>query len=918
MKKWAARVNATARLSVSLVALAAGTDTLAPEFNRDIRPILSNRCFTCHGPDPANRKTALRFDTEEGAFAALSGGRHAIVRGDPGRSELWRRVTSENTATRMPPAYLGQEKLSPREIELVRRWIEQGAKWQPHWSFLPVQRPRVPEHKAGDWARSPIDHFVRARLEHEGLKPSPEAGRATLIRRLALGLTGLPPTPAEVAAFVNDPSPDADEKVVDRLLRSPRYGERMAARWLEAARYADTNGYSQDGARSMWRWRDWVIDAFNRNLPFDQFTIEQLAGDLLPNATRDQIIGTAFNRNHRTNGEGGIVDEEFRVEYVADRAETTSTVWLGLTVGCARCHDHKYDPIRQRDYYRLFAYFNNVPEKGLVYNYGNEYPLIQAPTPEHERTLAELNQQVEALRKAYEGTRPELEQAQRRWEKWLRSSGAADCSIREGLVLHYPLDGDLSVSLAGYAGAQAAVAEGEAKPAGEARAASEARQLSYGDGRVRQAASFDGARYVEAPEVAHFSYDTPFTLAAWIYPLAADGAIVSKEYDYPEAEGYGLYLKDGKIWLHFTRRWTDISLRLQTKRPLELSRWHHVAMTYNARRKGEKVRIYANGESQPVEVLFDELVSPVTDKEPFRIGAGGGNRFRGSIDDVRVYNRALAPEEAAVLPVLATAAEIAAKPPSRRSPAEARKLAACFLETASPDRIQTARRDWLRAASRRDEYSESVPTVMVMQEMEKPRDTFILKRGAYDAPGEKVSAGVPAFLPALRKESSGNRLGLARWLVDPSNPLTARVTVNRLWQMLFGAGLVKTVGDFGSQGEWPVHPDLLDWLAAEFVESGWDVKALLKTMVMSSTYRQSSAVTSALLEKDPENRLLARGPRFRLSAEMIRDQALAVSGLLVEKLGGPSVKPYQPPGLWEELAAGIKYERDKGDALYRR
>ena len=414
------------------------------EFNRDIRPIFSDKCFTCHGPDKANRVTELRFDTEAGAKITLSEGRQSVVAGDAGKSELFRRIASNDDAVRMPPAAMGHAKLSDTEIDLIRRWIEQGAKWEGHWAFIPPKRPEFPPVKSKKWPRNPIDTLVLHRLEREGLAPAPEADKATLIRRLSLDLTGLPPTPPEVDAFLSDGSPKAYEKVVDRLLQSSRYGERMAARWLDAARYADTNGYQSDGVRSMWRWRDWVIDAFNRNLPFDQFTIEQIAGDMLPNARPDQRIASGFNRNHRTNAEGGIVPEEFRVEYVADRAETTSTVWLGLTVGCARCHDHKYDPIKQKEFYQLFAYFNNVPEKGLVYNFGNEEPYIKAPTPKQEARLSTLDGRAEAAKKSYLSLQPEIARAQREWEQSLASAEPFDWSIRDGLVAYYPLDGFLA------------------------------------------------------------------------------------------------------------------------------------------------------------------------------------------------------------------------------------------------------------------------------------------------------------------------------------------------------------------------------------------------------------------------------------------------------------------------------------------
>ena len=805
----------------------------------------------------------------------------------------------------MPPAYAGQPKLSDREINLIRLWIAQGAKWQKHWAFVPPKRPQPAQVKKRDWSRNPIDHFILSRLEREGLTPSPEADRNTLIRRVTLDLTGLPPTPPEVDAFLKDKSPNAYERVIDRLLQSPRYGERMAARWLDAARYADTNGYQSDGVRSMWRWRDWVIDAFNRNMTFDQFTIEQIAGDMLPHATREQKLASAFNRNHRTNAEGGIVPEEFRVEYVADRVQTTSTVWLGLTVGCARCHDHKYDPIKQKEFYQLFAYFNNVPEKGLVYNFGNEEPFIKAPTAEQEARLKDLDKKILVAEQKFAALQPELAKTQRAWEESLRQSPAVDWSVRDGLVLHYPLEGFL------VAGCH----EGRPVIGGTPDC-----ELPFVTGKVGRAGNFDGKRFIDAGEVAGFNYQDPFGLAAWIYPTAPNGALMSRIEDFPQGEGYGLYLKDGKVRLHITKRWTDIGLRLETANTLELNRWHHVAMTYDGKRKAAGVRIYIDNEPQKLTVLFDELTWSIDYRAPFRIGAGEGpeNRFHGIIDEVRVYNRALSPEEVAVVPILQTVSEIASIPPEKRSLAQADKLTFCFLDQYAPKRFQEARCELLELRQEREKFYDTIPTVMVMQESEKPRDAFVLNRGAYDNLGEKVTPGVPAILPPLRKDWQNNRLGLARWLVDPSNPLTARVTVNRFWQMLFGVGLVKTVEDFGFQGERPVHPGLLDWLATEFMQKGWDVKGIVKTMVMSAAYRQSSKVTPELLEKDPENRLLARGPRFRLPAEVIRDQALAVAGLLVEQIGGPSVKPYQPPGLWEEVSFGDTYQPDEGESLYRR
>ena len=871
----------------------------AVEFNRDIRPILSDKCFTCHGPDPSQRMSKLRLDTEAGAFADL-GERFAIVPGEPARSEMYRRISSSEPAVRMPPAFSGRT-LTPQQIDLIRRWIEQGAKWQAqHWSFIPPRTPALPRVHNRSWPRNSIDFFVLERLEREGLSPSGEADKATLIRRVSLDLTGLPPTPAEIDAFLQDPSPNAYEKVVDRLLDSPRYGERMAAQWLNAARYADTNGYQTDAERSMWRWRDWVIDAFNRNMPFDQFTIEQIAGDMLPNPTLEQRIATGFNRNHRGNGEGGVIPEEFAVEYVVDRLETTSTVWLGLTLGCARCHDHKYDPFTQKDFYRLFAYFNNVPEKGRANKYGNSPPMIKAPTDAQKAQVQELERKLEAAEKKFAKLETAVAEAQRSWEKEFARTQPADWSVARGLVVHYRLDGDLGGK------PDCALAQ-EGEPA-------------FVTGRVGQAASFDGKHFLNAGDIAGFGFYDKFTLAAWVYPTAAQGAIVANAEDVSEPLGYGLYLKKGKVQINLVVRWLDDALRVQTEGALELNRWHHVLATYDGSHLADGVRIYVDGEPQELEVLLDELSQSFHFPEHrLRIGAGGGpeNRFRGYVDDVRVYKVVLRPDEAAVVATSSSIAEILALPSEKRSRLQSGKIKLYFLEEQAPAEIRQAWAQVRDLRVQKQKFWESIPTIMVMQERETPRPTHLLIRGAYDRPGERVTPGVPAVLAPLPQGWENNRLGFARWLVHPSNPLTARVIVNRFWQMYFGSGLVKTAENFGLQGEWPTHPELLDWLAAEFVQTGWNVKAMQQLIVSSATYQQSSQVTPELLQKDPGNRLLARGTRFRLSAGMVRDQALAMAGLMVEKIGGPSVKPYQPAGLWKELS-GDEYKPDKGESLYRR
>ncbi|MBI2947962.1 MAG: DUF1553 domain-containing protein [Verrucomicrobia bacterium] len=803
-----------------------------------------------------------------------------------------------------------------------------GAEPQDHWAFRVPHRPALPRVQSQPWSRNGIDYFVLARLEKEKLQPSPEADKATLFRRVSLDLTGLPPTPSELDAFLSDNSPKAYEKIVDRLLASSRFGERMAILWLDAARYADTSGYQTDGERYMWRWRDWVIDAFNQNMPFDQFTIEQIAGDLLPGATLDQRIATGFNRNHRGNSEGGIIAEEYAVEYVVDRVDTTCTVWLGLTMGCARCHDHKYDPFTQKEYYQLFAFFNNVPEKGRAIKLGNSPPVIKAPTPAQVKTMQILEDELATAERQFRALEPEILSAQANWERSLVAQLAtapaatdgtervqgdlqlfvADWTVSDSLTAHFPLDG-LLLATNHVSGSNA--------PAAIKFAAGDA---AFAPGKLGQAAAFDGQRFVDAGKAGDFGFLDKFSFTAWIFPQGSHaGAILSRTGESPESDGYSLCLTNGRVQLNLVKRWLDDALRVETEMPLTPNAWHHVAATYDGSRVADGIRIYVDGKPEKLKVNLDELNQSFKTSEPFRIGSGGGPeiRFRGLIDDVRIYDRVLMAQEAAIVATANSIAEILSLPPERRGASQALKLRSCFLDKHAPAPILDAKAKLADSRKRRDEFAEGLPTLMVMEEMQTPRDTFVLVRGQYDKPGEHVRMGVPNALRLPVQGDSTNRLALARWLVDSSNPLTARVAINQYWQMLFGTGLVKTVEDFGTRGELPSHPELMDWLATEFMRTGWNVKAMLKLIVMSATYRQSSKVTPSLLQKDPDNRWLARGPRFRLSADAIRDQAFAISGLLVEKLGGPSVKPYQPAGLWKELS-GTDYVPDKGEKLYRR
>jgi hypothetical protein len=914
------------------------------DFSRDIRPILSDKCFACHGPDAPNNKSPLRFDTEAHAFADLGEGRRAIVRSHPEQSELVRRITTEDQALRMPPVY-ATHKLTKEEIERLTEWIAQGAQWQQHWAFKAPVRPELPAVQNRAWSRNGIDSFVLARLEQEGLAPAAEADRATLIRRVSFDLTGVPPTPQEIDDFLRDVSPKAYEKVVDRLLASPRYGERMAYRWLDAARYADTNGYQLDGEREMWRWRDWVIEAFNRNRPFDKFVIEQLAGDLLPNPTLDQRIATAFNRNHRGNSEDGLVPEEYAVEYVVDRVDTVSTVFLGLTMGCARCHNHKYDPFSQKEYYQLFAYFNSIPEDGRFANFGNSRPWMPAPTREQQQQLRSLDAKIASAERQLAASLKDAAPAQRLWEKSLTASQERQWFPTDDLIVHHALDKDatLFINETSRTPEPDEPTEADASPKTKDQ---EKVEVGFKDGPAQYAASplgqgvaFDGKLWFDAGKAASFDYrdrvhdfKDRFAISAWFYPESENGGalvtrmsdnVTEQENNLPKGRGYGVFFLNGKVHFNLVGVWADDSFRVETQNTLPIKTWHHMVATFDSLQPLDKVQIYVDGQKQALKVNNNRLFRQFANNDAhLRLAGGGGPqwRFKGLLDEVRIYKALPGAEQIAILSCPDSLSRIAAIPPHARSEGQRLKIRNAFLEEVASTTSQSAWKSLRELQHQKAALEASIVTLMVMEELPQQRPAFVLRRGAYDAKGEGVERGVPAVLPALPKAWPSNRLGLARWLVSTENPLTARVTANRFWQMFFSTGLVKTAEDFGAQGERPSHPELLDWLAVEFQQSGWNVKALLKTIVMSSTYRQNSRLTPELLQRDPENRLLARGPRVRLPAEMIRDQALLVSGLLVEELGGPSVRPYQPEGLYKDLLFSnmTKYAQDKSQGLWRR
>jgi hypothetical protein len=876
------------RFLIFVVAFGFARVCLAVDFDREIRPILSDNCFACHGPDATKRLSNLRLDTSDGG--AFANG--VIVPGKSADSRLYNRISSSDKAKHMPPAYSGRT-LTAQQIELIKRWIDEGAKWQRHWAFDAPQRPEPPAAKEQGWARNPIDQFILAKLDREGVKHSPEAEKGILLRRVTYDLTGLPPTIAELNSFLADKSPDAYEKRVDALLASPRYGERMAVQWLDLARYADTHGYHIDSHREMWHWRDWVVNAFNKNMPFDEFTVDQLAGDLLPNATTEQKMASGFNRNHMINFEGGALPEEYQVEYVVDRVEATSTTWMGLTMGCARCHDHKYDPIPQRDFYRFFAFFNNVSEKGLDGREGNAEPYLPLPSPDQKARQDELKAAIAAHEKAL----PEdsIAKDQAAWEA--SQLAALQPHAHDGLLAHYEFDGNLTDSSGHYRYGR--VTHGD---------------LTYSNGAVGRGADFDGQTKAVFGHIPSFDPAQPFAVSLWLSvnqklkdPVLRQGGAIAVWLDgfeltsVPQQRVPRLYVSLG-----------DKAIRTVEHLPWP-DHMNHIAINYDG-----NLTVLING--KPVKTEPAQPVATPSDPEgPLEI-----DRFQGKLDDLRIYSRQLSLDD---IDYLQTQEPLRARLqilPAKRSKDQQSWVRNYYLAHAAPAPQQTAWAELKSLREAQDKLTSQIPTTMVMAELtDKPRDTFILARGDYRNQTEKVTPGVPSVLPPLPKDVPVNRLALAKWLVDPANPLTARVAVNRYWQMYFGTGIVKTAENFGSQGDPPSDQQLLDWLATEFMRTGWNVKGMQRLIVTSAAYRQSSRVTPELLEKDPENRLLARGPRFRLPSEMIRDGDLYLSGLLKENVGGPPVNPYQPKGVWEEIAYGDgftsqTYVQGHGDDVHRR
>ena len=896
-------------LRTSLLALCAPLAAVAAnvDFAREIRPLLSENCFACHGPDSNKRKAGLRLDQKESAFGKAESGEVAIVPGDLEKSELMRRVVSADGDEMMPPPK-EHKKLKPEQVELLRRWIKEGANWTGHWAFQPVKAEEPPKVQLPTFnVQHPIDRFVAARLEKEKLQPSPEEEPARLIRRLWLDLTGIPPSIAEVDTFVQSAFRDprsAMNSAVDRVLASPHFGERLAIPWLDLARYGDTSGYHNDSLRDMWLWREWVIKAFNANLPFDEFTIEQIAGDMLPEATMDQKIASGFHRNVMTSDEGGLIEAEYLNLYIVDRVATTGVTWLGLTVACAQCHDHKYDPITQRDFYQIYGFFHNVPENGKDgVRDRNPRPFLRVPTPEQSAETTRLDGEVAAADKAVQETGKAVDAKQADWEKQIAASGQA--AEPAGPLVKIPLDADGSGT-----GLDGQPLTGEVK--GEA---------IFTEGAVSTSLRLEKKGWIEYGDKFGFEKDQPFSVSAWLRLKPQGGSPFGKMESSAATRGWDVEMIGTRPTFHLIHQWPSNTITVQGERELPVDTFLHLLVTYDGSGKAAGVKMYVNGQPEKTKTQFDTLTETIKTPEPFSIGRRGGSGapFTGRVDDFRIYERALPPNEVAALGGGATFV-IAAIPVETRTPEQKAQLQKFFRETQAPE-LADAEKKLAEIRKTKDALERQIPNTMVMSEMEKPRDTFIKVRGAYDADGEKIAPAAPGFLPPIPPRADGkplDRLDFAKWLVAKEQPLTARVTVNRFWSMLFGNGLVKTVNDFGAQGEWPSHPELLDWLAADFMKD-WNVKRAIKQIVMSQTYRQSSKVSPQLLEKDSENRLLARGPRQRLDAEIIRDNALAIGGILNEKLGGKSIKPEQPPGTWEiNEMGGYNYDKSKGDDLYRR
>ncbi|MFY0607633.1 MAG: DUF1553 domain-containing protein [Cyclobacteriaceae bacterium] len=894
------------------------------DFNIHVKPIISDKCFACHGPDKDKIEAGLQLHEASTAFSELpeSPGKFAIVPGKLKKSEMFHRIMSQDDSDRMPPPEFNVN-LTEYEKAILVKWIEDGAEYKNHWAFDKPQKPDLPKVKNKDWITNEIDCFVLNRLEREKLTPNDEASKEHLIRRVSLDLTGLPPTLKEINDFVNDQSENAYEKLVDRLIASPHYGERMAAEWMDLSRYADTYGYQVDRFRDMSPWRDWVIKSFNDNTPYDQFITWQVAGDLLPESNREKLIATGFNRLHPQNMEGGIVDEEFRVEYVSDRTNVVGTGFMALTLGCAKCHDHKYDPIAQKDYFELYSFFNNQNETGQISWDPEDTPVpnIKIPTEEEEKVLAYLREKVAEQESIIETVKVNSATSFDTWLKNKSYQSISQNTSKRGLTGHFSLNSTLRNHAA------------SSQVAKMDRQFSKNEVPTYTSGYKGKGLLMNGDAWMDADPVGIFKRDQPFSIGLWltIPPELKEGVIFHKNkgtrlHSY---KGYHLNMINGKLEVMLAHTWPDNAIVKISTETIPRDEWFHIMMTYDGSSKAKGVKLFLNGEELETEVIHDNLyddiiyhnlVDQIYDK-PVEPGLQIGARWRGKgiknakVDELLVYDRELSQIE-----IMAMAESDAFKALQNTALAELSATQKSLLKDYFiKNQCSTCQKETKNLMMARRALVDSVSQVkefMVMKEMETPRQAYVLERGQYDALGEPVYPNTPKKILPWKEEYPKNRLGLAQWMTDPDHPLTARVAVNRFWQQFFGRGIVKTSNDFGNQGELPTHPALLDWIAVTFLESEWNVKEMQKRIVMSSTYRQSSIASDEKRAKDPENILLACGPKSRMTSEMLRDNALAASGLLNKEIGGKSVKPYQPDGIWSMNAD--TYVQDHGEDLYRR
>jgi hypothetical protein len=869
------------------------------DFNRDVKRILSDKCFTCHGPDARKQKADLRLDIASFAYEKTTeSGRKAIRPGDASASEVAHRILSTDPEYRMPTPE-SHLVLTAQEKAILIKWMEQGAEYKPHWAFVVPQDPDVPSVDDRRWSSNDIDRFILRTLEDKGLRPAAEADRETLLRRLSFDIRGFAPSIAEIDAFLADKDPKAYEKRIDLWLASPHYGERMAAYWLDVARFADSHGYLDDKHRDMSPWRDWVVSAYNRNIPYDKFVTWQLAGDLLPNPTQEQILATGFNRNHKQNSEAGIIEEEYRVEYVTDRTNTLGTALMAMTLGCAKCHDHKYDPVSQKDYYSLFAFFNSTFEKGSP-NYGGADvvpgPTVRLSTPEQDRAIAQWKSEVARLEAVEQGRFQAISDAQA-----TATDAAIAASLASKATAH--LDFDRATVKDTVSG----LFHNDVDPTANGTY----RKAEFGKGVRGRSLRYNDQTLVKFPPVklAYYERHDPFSLSIWIRPNRRDPKATvlyhseNHRYGY---QGWDLLLMGNRPMFRLSHAYPHDAVSVVSRTELDSTRWTHLSVVYDGSSRASGVTIYIDGKPAPLEVEYDHLYKNIRQRYSIHKGAVAGLHLGekgldksmpgGEVDEFYLFDGRLTAREVSHLFVL--------KP----IPSGARHV-----------KVDTT--ELLRAHIELNALYDTLKEAMVMGDLPQPRKSYLLQRGNYDSHGEEVQPSTPASILSFPEDLPRNRLGLARWLFDERNPLTARVAVNRIWQLVFGKGIVATSDDFGNQGAQPTHPELLDHLAVWYREHGWDTKALLKYILMSSTYRQSSVTDTDTRNADPDGRWLSRHPRYRWPAEMLRDNALAAAGLLSMKIGGPSVYPYQPAGLWEELsdkAWRYTYELSPGEDRFRK